>query len=101
MSPEEKLQKTALKALWKKMLVAHGHIVILQDKTGKMSLFTNLNDTKDIAYSMTYIANDLLGKAEDFDALVTKGVTDHVKKMADKEVDEMENELGDNASTQE
>lgn len=89
MTPGEKTQKTALKALYKKMLQAHAHIVILQDDAGAFKMYTNMNEVRDISYIMTYMANDLLGKAEDFDAQMQEAVKKKIKEKADQEIDEM------------
>ena len=92
-SQEEKQQKTALKTLWKKVLKAHAHVVILQDNAGKVKMFSNFDDPKDLAYTLTYMANDLLGKIDSFDDLVEDKVREKIKEKADQEIDELAEEF--------
>ena len=92
-SQEEKVQKMQLKTIWKKVLKAHAHIVITQDQIGKIQMYTNFGDHKDVAYTLTYMANDLMGKVEEFDQMVAEKVKEEVKKKADQEIDEMSEEF--------
>lgn len=89
MTPDEKRQKSALKNLYKKMLQAHAHIVLLQTDSGEVKMYTNIDAPKDIAYTLTYVANDLLGKADEFEQLVMDKAKEQIKEAQEEQNEEM------------
>ena len=58
-------KKTRAKKVFKDLLKSDAHVVLLIDKVGKIKVYTDIPDSREVGYVMMYVAKDIVG--EDFD----------------------------------
>lgn len=85
MEEKPKEKKTRIKKLFKDLLKSDAHITILIDQFGKIKLYTDVQDQTELAYILTFVGNDIIGKAPEFNTELMKEMKERVGEQVKQE----------------
>ena len=83
------------------MLKSSAHIAVTVDEGGNCKIYTNMDDTREIAYILLHLANDLMGRLDEFEKemlgkykeKVEEQIQAEEKIAKDAEIDDMAKEF--------